>query len=400
MSGQAAEATQSVGRAYCYRCMRVAAMCLCADLDACDNRTEVHVLQHRKERKHAFNTVRLLKLGLQNIRVHDLHTDMGQSYPVPKGFPLDAGVLYPGPGSLDLSELSPDERPKKLVVIDGTWSQAHRMYRDNQWLRGLVRYRLQPSEPSRYRIRKEPRAECLSTLESTVMALSLIEPETPGIDSILRAFDLMNDRQVAQMQANRGGPKRFKHERPRPMRAVPAPIWSEPNRIVVVYAESALPLLYRDGSVRELAQWTAVRLTEPTCYFDRIVATEGPMPSGCFLEDLAWSQSDLDRAQPLREVRGQWMDFVRPGDVIVAWNAGTLRLARHHHMASDGIVLKSVYGNTTQRNFGTLDDVIAHDGLQAVARPPVAGRARSRLAHAHTATLELGRWARHRQGLC
>jgi hypothetical protein len=342
----------------------------------------------------------LLKIGLQNLTVHDLHTDIGQSYPMPKGFPQDAGVLYPGEGSLDLSELAPDERPSKLVVIDGTWSQAHRMYRDNQWLRGLVRYRLQPSAPSRYRIRKEPSAECLSTLESTAMALSMIEPETPGIDNLLRAFDLMNERQVARMQASRGGPKRFKHERPRPMRAVPTPIWSEPTRIVVVYAESALPLLHRDHRIRELAQWTAVRLSEPTSYFDSIVSTEGPMPQGRFLRDLAWNESDLRRARPLAEVRGQWMEFLRPGDVIVAWNSGTLRLARHHQMAPEGIVLKNVYGNTTQRNFGTLDDVVAHDGLQPVAWSPVAGRARRRLAHAHAATLALGRWARDRQGLC
>ncbi len=397
MSGQAA---QSFGRAYCYRCMRVQPMCLCADLSACDNRTEVHVLQHRKERKHAFGTVRLLKLGLQNIKVHDLHADVGQSYPMPKGFPLDAGVLYPGDGSLDLSDLPQDQRPSKLVVIDGTWSQAHRMYRDNQWLRGLVRYRLQPSEPSRYRIRKEPSAECLSTLESTVMALSLIEPETPGIDNILRAFDLMNDRQVARMRSSSGGPKRFKHERPRPMRAVPAAIWSEPERIVVTYAESALPLLYRDGSIRELAQWAALRLCEPAHYFDSIVATEGAMPAGQFLQDLGWSDCDLQRAQPLSEVRAQWRKFLRPGDIVVAWNSGTLRLARHHQMAADGIVLKNVYGNTTQRNFGTLHDVVAHDGLPVVASPPVSGRARRRLANAHAATLELGRWARHRQGLC
>lgn len=399
MRGQTAAAEERAGRAYCYRCMRVQAMCLCADLSACANQTEVHVLQHRKERKHAFGTVRLLKIGLQNLRVHDLHTDKGQSYPMPKGFPLDAGVLYPGAKSIDLAGLPEDERPSKLVVIDGTWSQAHRIYRDNEWLRTLVRYRLSPTQPSRYRIRKEPSAECLSTLESTAMALAMIEPETPGIEELLHAFDLMNERQVACMRESRGGPRRFKHDRPRPMRAVPAPLWQEPGRIVVAYAESALPLLHRDGRVRELVQWAALRLTEPETCFEGIVSTEGPMPAGRFLEDLGWSQEVLHRAQALQDVRAQWNAFLRPNDIVVAWNAGTLRLARHHQIASAGIVLKDVYGNTTQRNFGTLDDVVAHDGLSPLAAPAVAGRGGRRLANAHAAALELGRWARHRQGL-
>ncbi len=393
------KAETSYGRAYCYRCMRVQSVCLCGDLSPCDNRTEVHVLQHRKERKHAFGTVRLLKIGLQNLHVHDLHTDIGQSYPMPKGFPLDAGVLYPGDDSLDLSELSESECPSKLVVIDGTWSQAHRIYRDNQWLRRLKRYRLSPSAPSRYRIRKEPSAECLSTLESTVMALSMIEPATPGIQDLLHAFELMNERQVARMKASRGGPKRFKRERPRPMRAVPEALWAEPERIVVAYAESALPFQHRDGRIRELAQWAALRLTEPSCTFDGIVATKVDMPSGRFLQDLDWSTEDLARAQNLEEVRAQWLKFLRPQDVVVAWNAGTLRLARHHRMTAEGIELKKVYGNTTSRNFGTLDNVVTHDGLKPIAPPKVAGRASPRLRNAHAAALELGRWARHRQGL-
>ncbi len=400
MSNTGAEALLGEGRAYCYRCMRVEPMCLCADLSACDNQTEVHILQHRKERKHAFGTVRILKIGLQNLKVHDLHCEIGQTYAMPEGFPSDAGVLYPGEGSLDLAELAPDARPKKLVVIDGTWSQAHRMYRDNHWLRSLTRYRLSPTAPSRYRIRKEPSAECLSTLESTVMALSMIEPATPGIGDLLRAFDLMNERQVARMEENRGGAKRFKKDRPRPMRAVPEVLWAQPERIVVVYAESALPFQHRDGLVRELAQWSAIRLTEPNRIFDGIITTEVDMPSGRFLQDLEWSDADLGRAQPLATLQAKWQEFLREGDIVVAWNAGTLRLARYHQMAADGIVLKKVYSNTTQRNFGTLDDVMAHDGLVPTSSPPVAGRACHRLRSAHAAALELGRWARHRQGLC
>jgi hypothetical protein len=231
------------------------------------------------------------------------------------------------------------------------------------------------------------------------MALSMIEPDTRGIEDLLRAFELMNERQVARMRQSRGGPKRFKHDRPRPMRAVPHPLWAAPGRVVVVYGESALPFLHRDGGVRELAQWSAIRLTEPERYFDGIVATEVPMPSGRFLQDLAWDANELERAEPLGALRDRFHAFLRPDDLVVAWNKGTLRLAKHHQMIGEGVVLKEIYGNTTQRNFGTLDDVMAHDRLEPIVAPPVAGRAAQRLANAHAAALELGRWARHRQGL-
>lgn len=385
----------NAARAYCYRCMRVQSMCLCADLSLCSNRTEIHVLQHPKERRHAFGTVRLLKIGLEKLKVYNLESGQGGSHLMPEGFPLDAGILYPGPGSLDLAELSQDDKPSKLVVIDGTWSQAHCMYRDTPWLQKLTRYRLHPTEPSRYQIRKEPSFECLSTLESTVMALSLLEPETPGIEGLSHAFELMNHRQVEVMKQRAGEPARFKNDRPRPMRAVPPVLWAEPSRVVVVYAESAFPFQYQDGGVRELAQWSAVRLAESHSFFDSIVKTAAPMPSGEYLQNLKWTAEQLDSAKPLASLRERWHEFLRPDDVVVAWNKGTLQVARRHDLIEEGIVLKQIYSNTTERNLGTLDDVVAHDSLEPVAAPAIAGRAAHRLMNAHAAAMELGRWARH-----
>ena len=73
----------------------------------------------------------------------------------------------------DLAELPPGEAPAHLVVIDGTWDQAHRVYRDNAWIRALPHYRLHPDAPSNYRIRREPRFECLSTLEAVAIAIRI-----------------------------------------------------------------------------------------------------------------------------------------------------------------------------------------------------------------------------------
>lgn len=384
-------------RQYCYRCRRAKSMCLCALLHPCANRTRVHILQHRRESKHAFNTVHLLRLGLGNLVVHDLPTDCGQGFAMPKDFPSDAGVLYPSEHSSDLAELRPEDAPSTLVVVDGTWDQAHRIYRDNPWLQRLRPYRLSPSEPSRYRIRKEPSAECLSTLESTLMALRHLEPETEGFDAILHAFDTMNEQQLACMAQHGGGPKRMKRQRQRAMRAVPSPLWDEPSKVVVVYGESALPFLHRHKRDRELAQWCAVRLQDITQTFSELSLTQSPPPSGDFLQDLGWTAAEQELAVPLDLLQERWRAFLRPDDTVVAWNTSTLRMARRHGLIEEGIVLKTVYGNTTTRAFGTLGDVIAHDELRPHKGLAIPGRAATRLANAQCAAAALGLWARERQ---
>ena len=64
-------------------------------------------------------------------------------------------------------------------------------------LRDLPRYRLNPLNPSRYRIREEPNRQSLSTLEATVAALEILEPRTVGTQQLLRAFDRMVESQLS-----------------------------------------------------------------------------------------------------------------------------------------------------------------------------------------------------------
>ncbi len=66
----------------------------------------------------------------------------------------DVGLLYPGPHSELLGELPPHRRPSQLVVLDGTWHQAKTLYRDIPRLHHIPQYRLAPSSPGRYRIRR------------------------------------------------------------------------------------------------------------------------------------------------------------------------------------------------------------------------------------------------------
>jgi DTW domain-containing protein YfiP len=82
-----------------------------------------------------------------------------------------------------------------LVVIDGTWSQAKALWWRNAWLTKLKRIVLRPGAPSLYgRLRKEPRQEALSTIESVALALGKIDRKGPEVKAHLEdAFKRMLD---------------------------------------------------------------------------------------------------------------------------------------------------------------------------------------------------------------
>ena len=75
------------------------------------------------------------------------------------------------PYSLDLQNRKLNQL-EGLVLLDGTWSQAKTLWWRNPWLTKLTRVILTPSNPSLYgRLRREPKKQCLSTLESLAMVL-------------------------------------------------------------------------------------------------------------------------------------------------------------------------------------------------------------------------------------
>ena len=157
----------------------------CAAIPTIDNQTEVLILQHVRERFHPFNTARIVHKALQNSKLLIDHTPGFAA-----GLPLKprAGLLYPGPEATLISDLRRDERPEQLVILDGTWHHAKTMVRDVAALRALPRYRLAPAAPSRFRIRREPSATALSTVEATVAALQVLEPETGAWINCWRRF--------------------------------------------------------------------------------------------------------------------------------------------------------------------------------------------------------------------
>ncbi|CAL4917665.1 unnamed protein product [Urochloa decumbens] len=79
-----------------------------------------------------------------------------------------------------------------LIVLDGTWAKAQRMYHENPWLQLLPHVKLESDRVSLYsEVRHEPRAGCLSTIESIVVAMRKLGEDSKGLDDLLDVFESM-----------------------------------------------------------------------------------------------------------------------------------------------------------------------------------------------------------------
>ncbi|KAL0399235.1 UNVERIFIED_CONTAM: hypothetical protein Sradi_2266800 [Sesamum radiatum] len=87
--------------------------------------------------------------------------------------PPGSVLLFPSEQSVDVEAVNFEV--KNLIVLDGTWAKAKRMYNENPWLRFLPHIRLNIDKLSLYsEVRHQPRAGYLSTIESIVYAMKAI----------------------------------------------------------------------------------------------------------------------------------------------------------------------------------------------------------------------------------
>ena len=357
-------------RAMCYRCHKPQCTCICSHVQRVANRTRVWVAQHPRERFHPIGTERIARLGLDNVHV-EIVPPRGAA--VPTSLPPRAGLLYPGPDARDLATLRPNERPESLVVIDGTWSQARTLYRDNSWLRHLPCYRLTPRRESHYRLRKEPAAECVSTIEAIVEALHILEPHTPGLDDLLASFDAMIDQQIALCNQHHRGPR--KPNTPRSIHGVPRALLDEPERLVAVGFEAA-PRCGGGHEALAIVHFVALRIATSEVFQRFVQPPAEQFPTPRHLHHMGLRAEQLETGSTPQELRDTWRRFVAPDDITVAWNKSALD-ALH---ASVGLPerylhLKSAYRSHAKHARGPLSALIQQLQLTPTAPAMLEGRA-------------------------
>ncbi|PRQ31772.1 hypothetical protein RchiOBHm_Chr5g0039141 [Rosa chinensis] len=107
--------------------------------------------------------------------------------------PPGSVLLFPSKEAVSASDLEAmDIKVKNLIVLDGTWSKAKRMYVENPWLKLLPHLRLDMDKLSLYNeVRVQPKPGFLSTIESIVYALKAVGDSPEGLDNLLDVFESM-----------------------------------------------------------------------------------------------------------------------------------------------------------------------------------------------------------------
>jgi DTW domain-containing protein len=155
----------------CARCLLPQRVCLCAEIPTVTTRTRIVIVRHHHEQFRSSNSGRLAHLALTNSAIID-HGGTGGPAQLPD---LEgAWLLFPEGEPWHAAPVPP---PKQLVVLDATWSQARRMYRKIDALRGIPLLRLPDEEMPRARLRQSPGPGRVSTIEAIARALRLLEGE-------------------------------------------------------------------------------------------------------------------------------------------------------------------------------------------------------------------------------
>ena len=189
-----------VGRVRCPVCARPQAQCLCSLIPRLWPPTQVLVIQHPDEASHALNTARLLVPGLVNA--HLLITENLQEHPAWMRRLQDPQwrneLLFPGERAQVLAPAPADVRPRRLVLLDGTWRKARKLVYLNPVLQTMAQVCLPDGLLSRYRLRKVPQPGALSTIEAGAEALAVLHP---GFDkhALLAPFEALIEGQIRAM---------------------------------------------------------------------------------------------------------------------------------------------------------------------------------------------------------
>lgn len=183
-------------RSICPNCDYILARCLCPFLSKVANQTELIILQHPSEVKHALNTVKIMTKSFQNLRlfVGENFNEFSELQALIKD--KQAALIFPSNKAEVLTE--EEMQFKHLIFIDASWNKAKKIYHTTTLLHQLPSFKLSVEEKSQYRIRASGIKDSLSTLEAVLSALSIVE-HSLTTESVKESFLKMIDFQIEKM---------------------------------------------------------------------------------------------------------------------------------------------------------------------------------------------------------
>jgi DTW domain-containing protein len=191
----------------CPRCLKPVPLCVCDGVTPIESRLSLLILQHPQEQDRSLGTARLAAQHFEKavVRIGLSWPSLAKALGRPVSDPSRWAVLYLGSANAEdlgtdsdivalnrKGEIAENQRVilkgiEGVVLLDGTWSQAKALWWRNAWMLKCQRVILNPAHPSRYgKLRREPRADGLSTIEAAAMLMAGLE-KRPDIAATLHA---------------------------------------------------------------------------------------------------------------------------------------------------------------------------------------------------------------------
>jgi len=218
-------------RERCLQCMQTGRNCYCHQVKKIELSFRFIILIHPIEARRRVATGRMTHLCLPHsllLRGHDYsrHKVVNEILADPQAHSV---LLSPGVNSANLSVMSeagragilPPGKKLNIFVLDGTWATAKKMLKESSNLRVLPQICFTPPAPSHFRVRKQPRADCYSTIEAIHHTIELLGPSfgfdtsKRTHDSLLHVFNYLVDQEIEVIRrANElAGPNRYQRAR-------------------------------------------------------------------------------------------------------------------------------------------------------------------------------------------
>lgn len=104
---------------------------------------------------------------------------------------VDTTSAVPTPSRSVFTAMPQDEKINTFILLDGTWKQSGRMFKQGRWLDEFACVALPEGRTRGYTVRKSHQEDYLSTLEAAALCLTMVN-ENAAADVLLDYFELFN----------------------------------------------------------------------------------------------------------------------------------------------------------------------------------------------------------------
>jgi len=164
---------------------------MCGYINAVETKTKFIILMHPKEfKKVKNNTGFFTHLSLSNSEVF-MGIDFSDNRRINEIIAShDSYILFPSSNAVNLTDENPSQnreskKPMAIFLIDSTWSCTRKIFTISSNLNQLKHMSFTTDRVSQYGIKEQPKEHYLSTIESTLVVLELLNKH--GVEDIQKS---------------------------------------------------------------------------------------------------------------------------------------------------------------------------------------------------------------------